>query len=64
MIDHTVVGRMGTINGKFKAEWYKLYYEEFPPPDGFDRFPDVAKSDETKKEWEDWWKHGNVNRHM
>jgi len=32
-----------------------FYYKDYPPPDGYENMSPVVKSDDTRKEWEEYW---------
>ena len=52
---HTIIGIGYEDKGEFITETLKLYYQDYPPPDGYRKLPDVAKSDKTKEEWEEYY---------
>ena len=61
MKDHTTIGHCYMDGDKFINEKWPVYYNDYPPPDGYENMSPVAKSADTRKEWEEYWRERKEN---
>lgn len=49
------------MGANFMTKWVTVYYKDYPQ---YDMLPSIVKSEETKAEYEEYWKWKNGNNQV